>query len=74
MNNLEGKVFVFTGSFPGNKSTWNEFVEDNGGIVRKTISKNTNYLVIGDSPGSKVEKAKKLNINMIDINKLGKMI
>ncbi|UWV84488.1 hypothetical protein ONA02_04120 [Mycoplasmopsis felis] len=41
-------------------------IEQNGGKVTNTISKNTNYLLVGENPGSKTEKANKLNIKIIN--------
>jgi DNA ligase (NAD+) len=48
--------------------------QENGGKVTDTVSKKTNYLLIGDQPGSKLDKANKLNIQVIGIEDLKKLI
>ena len=42
-----------------------QLIEDLGGIVTSSVSKNTNYLVYGEKAGSKLDKAKKLNISAL---------
>lgn len=61
-----GKTFVLTGSLE--KYTRKEaakLIEDGGGKVTETITSKTNYLVVGKDPGSKLEKAKKLQISIL---------
>ena len=41
-------------------------IEDNGGTVSSSVSKNTSFVLAGESTGSKYEKAKLLNIPIID--------
>src|SRR3989344_2802619 len=64
---LEGKTFVLTGSLPNmtREEAENE-VRALGGKVTNTVSRKTDYLVAGDKPGSKLQKAKKLGIKIID--------
>ena len=45
-----------------------------GGKVINSVSKNTDYLIYGNNPGSKYEKANKLNIKMINETSFLKMI
>ena len=64
---LLNKKFVFTGSlktFSRNKAS--DLVKNKGGIVTSSISKNVDYLIVGENPGSKLDKAKKLNILILD--------
>jgi len=59
---LSGQTFVFTGGFDGGKSAWEKKVIDLGASVSGSVSKNTDYLVVGVDAGSKEVKAKKLGI------------
>jgi DNA ligase (NAD+) len=64
---LLGKTFVFTGELErmGRKEAA-KIVEKLGGRETKSVSKSTSYLVVGDSPGSKFDKAKKLGIKILN--------
>ncbi len=60
---LQGKTFVFTGSLKTiEREEAKEKVRALGGEVSESVSKNTSYVVVGENPGSKYEKAKKLGI------------
>lgn len=64
---LEGKVFVFTGSMKGySRDEASKLVMSRGGIVSGSLSKNTDYMVAGEKAGSKLERAKKLGVKVID--------
>ncbi len=64
---LEGKVFVFTGSMKDfSRDEASKLVTSRGGIVSGSLSKNTDYLVAGEKPGSKFKKAKKLGVKVLD--------
>jgi DNA ligase (NAD+) len=72
---LEGKTFVITGTLP----TWSrddakEFIESHGGKVTDSVSKKTSYLVLGEAPGSKYEKAKSLGVKIIGEEELKKLV
>ncbi len=57
-NKLEGLTFLFTGSLQKfGRSEAKEMVENNGGKTVSSVSKKLNYLVVGESPGSKLTKA-----------------
>lgn len=63
---LAGKNFVLTGTLPTLKrDEAMEIIERSGGKVTSSVSKNTDYVVAGDSPGSKYDKAVKLGITII---------
>jgi|TARA_B000000441_G_C21364908_1_gene135369 DNA ligase (NAD+) len=49
-------------------------IEDLGGIVTSSVSKNTNYLIYGEKPGSKLDKAKKLNVVTLTEEDFSKLI
>ena len=63
--NFSGKTFVLTGSLT--KLTRDEatnLIENNGGKVTSSVTKKTSVVIVGDSPGSKYDKAKELNIEI----------
>ncbi|HCC78140.1 MAG: DNA ligase (NAD(+)) LigA [Chloroflexi bacterium GWB2_49_20] len=65
-NALDGLTFVVTGTLVGfNRESIKEFIEQNGGKVTDSVSKKTNYVVLGENPGSKLEKARLLNVQVI---------
>ncbi|KAA9042086.1 NAD-dependent DNA ligase LigA [Ginsengibacter hankyongi] len=58
---LSGQTFLFTGTLPTLKRNEAEkLAEDNGGKLLSSVSSNLDYLVTGDSAGSKLDKAKKI--------------
>ncbi len=64
---LKGMVFVLTGTLPSlSRMDATKIIEENGGKVSGSISKKTNYLLAGESAGSKHEKAVKLGVKIID--------
>ena len=63
---LNGKTFVLTGTLSHyTRQQATKFIEDLGGIVTSSVSKNTNYLVYGEKPGSKLTKAQKLGVETL---------
>ncbi len=63
---LKGKRFVFTGSLSiGSREDMKERIFSLGGEVSESVSRNVDFIVMGDDPGSKLEKAKKLGIKEI---------
>lgn len=65
---LSGKVFIFTGTLPVKRNEAHALVEEQGGSAVKTISKKVDYVVAGEKAGSKVAKAEKLGLNIIDFD------
>lgn len=65
-NALEGMTIVITGTHSVPRDVLEKLVDAHGGKCSGSISKNTNYLVAGDKAGSKLEKAQKLNVPVID--------
>ena len=66
-----GQTFVITGTLPGlTRRQAKELIESHGGKVTSSLSKKTNYLVLGVKPGSKLEKAQKLGVEILDEAKL----
>ncbi len=71
---LSGRAFVVTGTLEGfSREGVKEFIESNGGKVVDSVSKKTDYLVLGENPGSKYEKAKSLGVKIIGEKDLRKM-
>lgn len=65
------KAVVITGSIEGlNRKEIGEFVEKMGGKVRGSVSKNTDYVIVGEDPGSKYTKAVELGIEIINEERL----
>ena len=72
---LSGKQFVLTGSLETlTRDEAKEKIAALGGRVTSTVSKKTDYVVVGADPGSKVEKAKKLGIETVTEKKLKQML
>lgn len=64
---LGGKTFVITGTLPSlSRKQAAELIEQHGGKTTSSVSKNTDYLLAGDSAGSKYDKAQKLGVEIID--------
>ena len=63
---IYGKTFVFTGRFKEARELLENRVLSAGGHVTGSVSASTGYLVAGDKPGSKVQKARILNVDIID--------
>ncbi len=64
---IQGKIFVLTGTLEGmTRNEAKQMIEDRGGKVSGSVSRNTDYLVAGEEPGSKLERAKSLGVQIID--------
>ena len=63
---LAGMTFVLTGTLPTiTREAAQAALEARGGKVTSSVSKKTSYVVVGDSPGSKLAKAEALGVAMI---------
>jgi len=73
-DSLAGLAFVVTGTLPTlSREGAKEFIESNGGKVTDSVSKKTSYLVLGENPGSKLEKARSLGVKVIGEEELRKL-
>ncbi|MGZ9226373.1 MAG: NAD-dependent DNA ligase LigA, partial [Anaerolineales bacterium] len=73
-NAFEGMTFVITGTLPNfSREVAKAFIESHGGKVIDSVSKKTSYLVLGEAPGSKFEKAKSLGVKVIGEEELKKL-
>jgi len=63
---FKGLTFVITGTFEHfTREELREVIEKNGGKVSESVSKKTNYLLMGENPGSKAQRAAQLNTPII---------
>ncbi|PYN80124.1 MAG: DNA ligase (NAD(+)) LigA [Candidatus Rokuibacteriota bacterium] len=64
---LAGKTVVMTGSLPTlSREAARELVEGHGGRVASSVSKKTDYVVVGEAPGSKADDARRLGVTILD--------
>lgn len=72
---LAGLTFVVTGTLAGfTREEVRQFIEQHGGRVTDSVSRNTDYLVLGENPGSKLQKAQALGVKIISEEELRKMV
>jgi len=70
-----GLTFVITGTLPTfSRDDAKAFIESHGGKVTDSVSKKTSYLVLGEAPGSKFDKAKSLGVKIISEEELRKLV
>jgi len=67
LEKLKNKTFVLTGTLENyTRDNAKSLIENAGGKATNTVSKKTNFLISGSNSGSKLEKAKKLNIKILN--------
>lgn len=71
---LSGKTFCLSGSFEEGKSHWSAQIEDRGGKCVGSVNAKVDYLVAGPGSGSKSDKAKELDVRIIDVDELKKLL
>ena len=72
---LAGKSFVFTGELKNySRTDAEQLVRDLGGTVSSNVSNKTDFVVIGEAPGSKYGKAKKLGVKIIGEKEFEKIL
>jgi len=72
---FKGKKFVFTGGLDSlSRPDASELVKQQGGLVVSSVNKDVSYVIVGNNPGSKYDKAKKLGLNIIDEREFKKLI
>ncbi len=72
---LQGKTFVLTGTLQNMaRNEASEAIKKAGGKVASSVSKNTDYVVVGESPGSKYDRAQKLGITILNEEELMRLI
>ncbi len=70
---LAGKTFVITGTLSAPRDEFKRRIEDKGGKVTGSVSKNTDYLLSGEGGGSKRDRAEQLGVAVISERELGEM-
>ena len=71
---INGKTFVITGTLSNSRDYYKEQLENSGANVTGSVTKKTDYVLVGENPGSKYEKAKELNIAIINEEDFNNMI
>ena len=72
---LAGQIFVLTGKLLDlSREEATEIIENLGGTVSNSVSTTTTYVVVGDSPGSKLERAQKLGIPTLSEKEFLKLV
>jgi len=69
-----GKTVVFTGALTMPRSEAERILKSQGGRAGSSVSRNTDYVVAGESPGSKYEKARRLGISILTEEEFRRMI
>jgi DNA ligase (NAD+) len=70
-----GKSFVFTGGLANrSREAAAELVQQHGGKISGSVSKKTDYVVVGTDPGSKFDKAKELGVPVLDEKEFEKLL
>ncbi len=74
-NKLRGMKIVVTGTLKNfTREEIKEFIEKNGGRAVNSVSKNTNFVLVGENPGSKFQKAKELGIKILNEDEFLKIV
>ncbi len=72
---LVNNSFVFTGSLNSlTRDQAKTLIKENGGKIHSTVTNDTDYIIVGDSPGSKLKKAEKLDVKILNEESFKKLI
>jgi DNA ligase (NAD+) len=72
---LEGKTFVFTGALRHyTRDEARALVESLGGKVSSSVSRKTDFVVVGEDPGSKYDKARQLGVRTLNEEEFERLI
>jgi DNA ligase (NAD+) len=70
---FRGLSFLITGTLPVKRDVAKDFIEKNGGVILSSVSSKLDYLVVGDDPGSKLERAQNLGVKILSWDELQKI-
>ena len=73
-DSLYGQIFVITGTMSVPRGNIKKLIEAHGGKVSSSVSKKTSYVVAGDSPGSKLEKAQQIGVTILSEAELRELV
>ncbi len=74
-HSFSGKTFVLTGTLQKfTRDAASQLIKERGGRVTGSVSKNTDFLVAGEDPGSKLDKAKELHVKVLTEDEFEKML
>lgn len=71
---LSGLSFLITGTLPVKRDQAGALIEENGGKLLSSVSSKLSYLVVGEEPGSKLERAEQLGVKILDWTALQDLI
>ncbi len=72
---LKGQTFVFTGALKSfTRDEAKRLVEEHGGVASSSVTKKTTYVVAGDDPGTKLDKARSLGIRILDEDEFKRLV
>jgi len=71
---LEGLTFVITGTLPRPRNEVEELIESLGAHASSLVSKSTDYVIVGENPGSKLQKAQSLGVKTLSYEELLEII
>ena len=71
---FEGKTFVLTGTLSISREEAKKIIQNNGGKVSSSVSANTDYVLVGENPGSKADEANKLGVKILSEKEFLKMV
>jgi DNA ligase (NAD+) len=67
---LKGKTFVITGTHASPRKELQSLIERHGGRITGSVTRSTDYVLLGEDPGSKADRARELGIATIDESQL----
>jgi DNA ligase (NAD+) len=71
---FENLTFVITGTLPKPRDEVERLIESLGGRVSSSVSENTDYVIVGENPGSKLQKSQTLGIKAVSYEELMKLV